>query len=162
MDPAEQVNTFGKAFSLGTPHEPIPLVYGCENDSDLNALFALSELKKAIKHMRTTTPGEDMVSAKFFKGLEDHSLMLLLEIYNSFWILGDVLSDWKTSIILPIHKPGKPRNLASSYRPIAFTSVTGKICERIIADRIMFHLLSKNLIHKDHFGFYLLEIIILL
>ena len=153
VDPVEQANTFGKAFSFGTPHEPIPLDYGGENDSDLNVLFAFSELKKAIKSMRTTTPGEDMISAKFFKGLEDHSLMLLLQIYNSFWILGDVPTDWKTSIILPIHKPGKPKNLASSYRPIALTSVMGKICERMIADRIMLHLLSKDLIHKDHFGF---------
>ena len=53
VDPVEQANTFRKSFSLGTPHDPIPLNYGGENDSDLNVLFALSKLKIAIKNIRT-------------------------------------------------------------------------------------------------------------
>lgn len=152
-DPGEQANIFAETFSVGDPHEPIPLDYGGNGDPALNNPFVLSELKTAIKNSRLTTPGEDMISAKFFKGLNEHSLMLLLKIYNSFWLSGSVPNAWKTSIILPIHKPGKPRNLTSSYRPIALTSVMGKICEKMITDRIVLHLISKNLIHPKHFGF---------
>ncbi|GBP45163.1 Probable RNA-directed DNA polymerase from transposon X-element [Eumeta japonica] len=59
---------------------------------------------------------------------------------------------WEAQVI-GIHKPGKPRDLPASYRPISLLSGLGKLFEKIFKTRLSDHLLGKGLIIDEQFGF---------
>ncbi|KAL1131193.1 hypothetical protein AAG570_010811 [Ranatra chinensis] len=56
------------------------------------------------------------------------------------------------AIILPIPKPGKELTQISSYRPITLLNTTLKILERIITNRLNWHL-NNNFFHPDSYGY---------
>jgi hypothetical protein len=49
---------------------------------------------------------------------------------------------WKTAIIIPILKPGKPADQGASYRPISLLSPAVKILERLLRPHIRVALLK--------------------
>ncbi|GBP86172.1 Probable RNA-directed DNA polymerase from transposon BS [Eumeta japonica] len=55
--------------------------------------------------------------------------------------------------VIGIHKPGKPRDLPASYRPISLLSGLVKLYERVLKTRLSAHLLGKGLIINEQFGF---------
>ena len=63
--------------------------------------------------------------------------------FNICWKNGKIPQIWKDSIIVPIHKSGKPPKDINSYRPIALTSHTCKLFESIILHRLT-HFCEKN------------------
>uniref|UniRef100_A0A2S2QCP3 Putative RNA-directed DNA polymerase n=1 Tax=Sipha flava TaxID=143950 RepID=A0A2S2QCP3_9HEMI len=60
---------------------------------------------------------------------------------------------FKFSIVILIHKPGKPKHLQSSYRPISLLPVLAKLFEKMILKRIRPIINSKNIIPHTQFGF---------
>ena len=60
---------------------------------------------------------------------------------------------WKEATILPIHKKGKDKGKATSYRPISLTSCVGKLMERLINNRLTWHLESKGHINAEQAAF---------
>ncbi|GBP86994.1 Probable RNA-directed DNA polymerase from transposon X-element [Eumeta japonica] len=60
---------------------------------------------------------------------------------------------WKEAEVIGIHKPGKPRDLPASYRPISLLSGLGKLFEKILKTRLSNHLIGKGLIIDEQFGF---------
>ncbi|XP_013884305.1 RNA-directed DNA polymerase from mobile element jockey, partial [Austrofundulus limnaeus] len=83
----------------------------------------------------------------------DMSKEILLELYNKVWEEGILPDKWKEAIIIPICKPGKDPNSAASYRPIALTSCLGRIMEKLINNRLIYFLESKEKIKSYQFGF---------
>ena len=153
MDAHAQAESFADVFSTHGGHDPLPLSYGSAGNTQLNQPFSLNELDYAINHTKVTTPGEDKISAKLFKGLNTHARKLLLQVYNQIWTSCDLPQSWTSAIIMPILKPGKQSRNPLSYRPIALTSVTCKICEKIISRRISLFLTQNLLIAPNHLGF---------
>ena len=74
-------------------------------------------------------------------------------IFNDIIDSGIPLFFWKTAVILPIRKPGKPAHHIFSFRPIALTSVLYKVFERIILRPLLAWEGQQGLFHPDHFGF---------
>lgn len=60
---------------------------------------------------------------------------------------------WKTAIVVPFLKAGKPPTSPSSYRPIALTSCLAKTYESVINCRLSFILYSRNLIDNHQCGY---------
>lgn len=60
---------------------------------------------------------------------------------------------WKSTVIIPIHKPGKKANDPTSYRPISLLSVLWKIAEVSIRDRLLNFLDEHNKLIPHQFGF---------
>jgi hypothetical protein len=61
---------------------------------------------------------------------------------------------WKNSVIIPIIKPGKEDcNDVSKYRPKRLLNTGAKLLERLIIDRILFHIYSNNLLNDNQYGF---------
>ena len=61
---------------------------------------------------------------------------------------------WKQSIIIPIIKTGKEEcNVASKYRPISLINIGGNLLERLMIDRILFHVYSNDLFNANQYGF---------
>lgn len=78
--------------------------------------------------------------------------MLLTYLYNSMLRLPYFPLIQSSTIIL-IHKPNKPKNEASSYRPISLLPVLGKLFEKILLQRIRSITQTQNIIPDNQFGF---------
>ncbi|GIX67750.1 putative RNA-directed DNA polymerase from transposon BS [Caerostris extrusa] len=68
-------------------------------------------------------------------------------------ILQGSSQQWKTAIVVPIRKPNKDASCMGSYRPIALTCMTCKLMERIILRKITFHLMNRNMLPQEQYGF---------
>jgi hypothetical protein len=77
----------------------------------------------------------------------------LLHLFNLFFVAGFSPNHWKTAIVVPLLKPGKPPNDVNSYRPISLTSCVAKVFERVIKFRLQSHLEHFNCIPKFQAGF---------
>ena len=77
----------------------------------------------------------------------------LLEIFNPSWEEGKLPQIWREAIMIPILKKGKDPKQASSYRPISLTSCVVKTMERIVNERLRWHLETTNLLASEQAGF---------
>ncbi|GBM04395.1 putative RNA-directed DNA polymerase from transposon BS [Araneus ventricosus] len=74
-------------------------------------------------------------------------------LFNQSWLYGKLPMDWKRDIVVPILKPGRGADISENYRPISLTCIPCKIMERIILNRLNFHLTEKNLFPREQYGF---------
>ncbi len=130
-----------------------PLSFTSDNVESYNALFTLRELRTALSKSNQSSPGPDKIHYQFLTNLPDSCLTLLLDIFNNIWITGKIPISWKQANIIPIPKPGKDHTDPSNYRPIALTSCLCKTMERMVNDRLIWVLESKNLLAKVQCGF---------
>jgi len=65
---------------------------------------------------------------------------------------GVVPTQWKFANVTPIYKKGTKSD-PSNYRPVSLTSVISKLMERLIAEDILVHLRSNNLLCAQQHGF---------
>ncbi len=119
----------------------------------LDEPFSMKELEAAITKANCTTPGKDGISMRLIKKFSPHVLLIMLYIFNVIWEKGICPNAWKEAILTPLPKPGKDHSDPLSYRPIALTSVIGKVMERMINKRILWYLESKNLLDHIQSGF---------
>ncbi|GBP35810.1 Probable RNA-directed DNA polymerase from transposon BS [Eumeta japonica] len=112
------------------------------------------ELTKIISKMNPNkSPGFDLITPRLLKELPRKCLVFLTILFNATFRTSHVPTLWKTSQIVMIHKPGKPPNEASSYRPISLTPVLSKLWERIVLERLS-PCLEINYVIPDHqYGF---------
>ena len=59
---------------------------------------------------------------------------------------------WKVAHVTAIFKSGS-KSRSENYRPISFTSVPGKIMERLVRDEIVNHMKQNQLFSKSQHGF---------
>jgi len=123
-------------------------------DDELNEPFALHELQSAIsKAKRNKAPGEDSIAYEMLQHLPKRALDVILQLYNNIWSAGSIPDAFKHAIILPIPKPSKNPHEPSSYRPICLNSTIEKIMERLITDRLTYHLERHNKLTNAQTGF---------
>ncbi|KAL8621712.1 hypothetical protein ACOMHN_061847 [Nucella lapillus] len=113
--------------------------------------FKLKELE-AVKSLKDNSPGPDKVSNEMLKHLGTKAKTKLLALFNNSWKTGHVPQSWREAEMVPIQKKGKDKARADSYRPISLTSCVGKLLERMINSRLVWHL-EKNIITPKQAGF---------
>ncbi|GBP03474.1 Probable RNA-directed DNA polymerase from transposon BS [Eumeta japonica] len=124
-----------------------------ETKNDLTPV-SLSEVQTLVKSLKTRkAPGLDGVSNKAIKCFSQPLLSLLVAIFNACLRNCYFAPAWKEAQVIGIHKPGKPRDLPASYRPISLLSGLAKLYERVLKTRLSAHLLGKGLIIDEQFGF---------
>ncbi|GBP52997.1 Probable RNA-directed DNA polymerase from transposon BS [Eumeta japonica] len=124
-----------------------------EPEDDLTPV-SLSEVQLLVKSLKTRrAPGLDGVSNKAIKCFSQPLLSLLVAIFNACLQNCYFPSVWKEAEVIGIHKPGKPRDLPASYRPISLLSGLAKLFERFLKTRLSNHLFGKGLIIDEQFGF---------
>ena len=120
----------------------------------MNSTFTLQDLEKAIGTLKDCkSPGPDKITNEMIKHLGPKAKKVLLEIFNKSWKSGQVPQSWREAHMVPIHKKGKDKTNTGSYRPISLTSCVGKLLERMINSRLIWHLESKKLLSKCQAGF---------
>ena len=120
----------------------------------MNAPFTTAELEEALSVLKMKkAPGPDNVTNEMLVHLGPKSKKKLLQIFNDGWKAGSVPQIWREAVMIPVHKKGKDRAKAESYRPISLTSCVGKLMERIINKRLVHHIEEKQLIPPEQAAF---------
>ncbi|GFX26238.1 probable RNA-directed DNA polymerase from transposon X-element [Trichonephila clavipes] len=131
------VNTF---LSL-----PTPTTTETAYPSEIITYIKKSNSKKA--------PGKDGISNRMTKNFSLKAILILTILINKILTLNYFPKAWKEAIIFPILKPGKNKNIPSSYRPISLLSTLSKITESIILTRLKEFLYTNNIINPNQYGF---------
>ncbi|GFY33652.1 putative RNA-directed DNA polymerase from transposon BS [Trichonephila clavipes] len=119
-----------------------------------NVDFTLPELSYALQNMDTIkSPGPDSIPGHFLSLLGILGRERLLYICNLSWKTGKLPRQWKSAIVIPIHKLSKNAGLTTSYRPISLTCITCKLMECMVLRRLTHHLHTNNLIPSEQFAF---------
>jgi exonuclease III/ribonuclease HI len=120
----------------------------------LNENFSLQELQRAINQLKDhSSPGLDNISYELIKKLPRKGQKLLCKLYNLIWSTGILPPAWKHSIILPFPKKDKDPSNPTSYRPISLTSTLCKLMEKLVTNRLTWHMEKNNLLTNIQSGF---------
>ena len=104
-------------------------------------LFTVHMVKKAIKSCSNSKAfGPDKLSIFHLKNLGPIALEYLTKLFNLSVRNCQIPSIWKTSIIIPIPKPGKDLSQGASYRPISLLCPAAKVLENLILPSVNAHL----------------------
>ena len=123
------------------------------NEEIYNDLFTISELRRSINKCGNTSIGPDRLHYAFFRSLHEQQLQAILAMINYIWRQGHLPDEWKHSVVIPLLKPGKPRENPDSYRPIQLTSCFCKIMERMVTQRLSWYVEQNQLISKYQCAF---------
>jgi hypothetical protein len=111
------------------------------------------DVSKKIKNLRmNAASGPDGISPKLLQDLESSFLTPLALLFNKSVSTGEVPLGWKTANVCPIFKKGTKGD-PGNYRPVSLTSVTCRLLESIIKDKITEHLIENGLIRDMQHGF---------
>lgn len=123
------------------------------SNSFLESPFSTADMESALSDNRKSAPGFDFITYSLLKKLPRSGKTLLLDIYNSWWIGEEFLTDFKKIIVTLILKPGKDGTIPTSYRPISMLSCITKTFEHLIKARLEWHLEHFNLLPPTQYGF---------
>ncbi len=113
-----------------------------------------AEIRRYIKKLANKkAPGIDKIHNILIKNVPKIVIKQLKRIFNATLKLNYFPSKWKKSLVIPIPKPGKTRSSPTSYRPISLLPTLSKIFERILYNRLLKEINSKNILPEDQFGF---------
>jgi len=144
------VSVFTEESEDAIPNPPIRY-QGMHPLEDIQCTTA--EIIAKIKSLKANkSAGSDGFLPRVIKAVSDEIAPHLLVVFNQSLEEGTVPDDMKVADVTPIHKKG-PKNLPGNYRPISLTSVVGKMLESIIADQIVDHLETNNLLGNSQHGF---------
>ena len=100
----------------------------------------------------STSEGYDNVSTKLLKQTVKEVATPLAHIVNISLSHGIFSNDMKLAKIVPIFKNGNTK-LFNNYRPISILPAFSKILEKIVCNRLLHFLESKNILYKHQYGF---------
>ena len=130
----------------------VPTQLWTQSNHFLLKRFNYPEMQKVIKKTSNTSPGLDHITYPIIRNLPYTFQKSLLKSFNYIWESGDYPEDWKKYAVIPIIKPGKTSNEASSYRPISLASCLLKTFERIVNNRLVWWIESNRIISTTQYG----------
>ena len=161
-DKQEIVNAFYDYYvSIGPDMaENIPVVLNKPQDyltsSYVNSFYlkpvGKEELFGVVKQMRNVCAGLDGINAFVVKEILDVITQPLLHVINMSFEQGVLPSQLKTACITPLYKGGDAL-LLKNYRPVSVLPVLSKVFEKLMCNRLTEFISSKDILHKNQFGF---------
>lgn len=144
-------NNYPPAFRRHKVLKETNFVLHTENTDNeaYNCPFTAEELEFALTKCKGTSPGDDNITYEMIKNLCQDMKRYTLEIYNKIWSERVFPSSWRNALIVPIPKPGKPKDISSSYRPISLTSCVCKVLERMISKRLTWIIEKDNRLNRN-------------
>ena len=120
--------------------------------SALPPAFTAEELFTALRAVKLgTAPGYDNMHPEFLKHLGPKGLAWLAVFFTRVVNEKRLPKAWRRAKVIALPKPGKDPQLPSSYRPISLLSVSFKLLERVVLQRISDR--ADELLSKDQAGF---------
>ncbi len=110
--------------------------------------------RKTIKTLSQKKNSNDAqgVSTKMIKYIGNEISIPLAHIFNLSLSMGVFPSKLKLCRVVPIFKSGNNME-CDNYRPISLLSSISKILEKIVADKLVTHLTSNDLLYVHQYGF---------
>ena len=100
-------------------------------------LFTSDQVTSAIKSCRSSRAyGHDTLSIFHLNNIGSLATEHLTSLYNDSLKSFHLPSIWKTSLVIPIPKPGKDSSQGTSYRPISLLCLAAKVLEALILPAI--------------------------
>ena len=124
--------------------EAVDMDFASPGGESYNVPFSPGELMAALSQCCDSSSGSDNIPYAFLRHMSDIAFHFLLGLYNFIWRIGDFLSSWSVTVVLPIPKPGKDHLQATNYHPISLTSCICKVLEKMVNMRLMWYLESGN------------------
>lgn len=115
--------------------------------------FTMFELLSVLSSVKDSAPGVDGFPYSFLIKAGKIVLKYFLNLINAFFDFNYIPKEWKTQIIIPILKHGKPPEVSDSYRPIALSSTFSKIFEHLLKNRLEWFVEKNSLLPSSQFGF---------
>lgn len=122
-----------------------------EDDKD----FTIEEIRTVLEQMNPTkSPGENGISSTILLRVFNKFPQFVTTIYNRCLQTGCFPRLWKRAKIIPIVKPGKLQSTEiNKFRPISLLYTEAKVLEKLLINRIMHFVYSRDLLHKNQYGF---------
>ena len=122
-----------------------------EVDESLGQLPSLEDLTMAIRQLANCkAPGSSGIAPELLKAGDTPLLEALLDVIHTAWTNGTVPQDWRDAQLVPIPKKGDLTN-CNNWRGIALLDVAGKVCGRLIQDRLQ--LVAEQELPESQCGF---------
>ncbi|GBN82580.1 Putative protein in type-1 retrotransposable element R1DM [Araneus ventricosus] len=116
--------------------------------------FTKGEVATVIHHLsKGKAPGPDGIDNIIIQQIFKKFPFLLMELFNTCLKLAKFPDPLKVGNIILFHKHGKSKTEASSYRPISLLPTIGKILEKLLTQRLNFHLDKNNRLSNLQYGF---------
>ncbi|GBO24687.1 Putative protein in type-1 retrotransposable element R1DM, partial [Araneus ventricosus] len=116
--------------------------------------FTKGEVATVIHHLsKGKAPGPDGIDNIIIQQIFKKFPFLLMELFNTCLKLAKFPDPFKVGNIILFHKHGKSKTEASSYRPISLLSTIGKVLEKLLTQRLNFHLEKNNRLSNFQYGF---------
>ena len=77
------------------------------------------------------SPGSDGINNELYKHAPKSFLHKFLNFLKVCWIYGDIPEEWRTAIVIPIHKKGDKNN-PDNYRGISSLNTVYKIYSNLL------------------------------
>jgi hypothetical protein len=145
--------TFGQAFTREDKNV-IPEPEEQHEGEELSQIFVtVQDVKRKIINLRReAASGPDGIGPAILMEMKDELAPVLACIFNKSLRTGVVPNDWREANVTPIFKKGK-RTAPENYRPVSLTSVSCKLLESVVKDKVMAHLKKHKLIRSSKHGF---------
>ena len=121
----------------------------------LNSHILEAEVRRAVCGFSSgKSAGPDDIYIGIIKKCKDAVIPILTWIYDKiFFEIQWIPDGMKERYIIPLCKPGKAANQASSYRPISLTSYLAKILEKVLTCRLVSYLIHLRLLSDCHYAY---------
>ena len=133
--------------------EAVPVDFSTSDQLTYNRPFSMSELRSAIRGLRSVSEGPDRVHNDMLRHLPEVALKVILTVFNNIWRKGEIPASWRDATVIPLLKPGKTGMDPLHYRPISLTSSVCKLLERLVNVRFSWFLESNNILADAQCGF---------
>ncbi|KZR99272.1 Pol-like protein, partial [Daphnia magna] len=110
------------------------------------------EINKVLTKRKSNATGPDTIHNKMLANISPTNRKFLRHLFNILLFHGITPQAWKEATIIPILKTNKQPNDPTSFHPISLTSCLGKIMERVINNRLSWHLETRNLLQPTQAG----------
>ena len=138
---------------LNTSEEPAmpPL---CAENGPLDHMITLDELEEASKVSLPTGKGVgvDNLCNEMISCVIEVCPNLILKFFNIVLQSGEIIPDWLTSYIVPIHKSGAKSD-PGNYRGVSLLSCLGKFFLSIINVRLLKFCIENGILSESQLGF---------
>ena len=115
------------------------------NPKETTVTFTTDLVTRAIRSCSNTKAfGPDKLSIFHLKHLGPRATAYLTALFNDSVNSSRIPAIWKSSIVIPIPKPGKDSSQGTSYRPISLICPAAKVLEALILPTVNAHLLPAD------------------
>ena len=147
------VEYFSSLLNPPSISNPIATTEPLIRNQMLDLPFSLDELNAVLhKAKANKAPGLDRIPFEYYKHTPDAFKVKIVNCFNNFYEKGVVPSNFKKSIIYPLHKKGDV-NLVENYRGNTFLDSISKLYTGLLLNRLVNWVETGNILHEWQAGF---------